>query len=69
MAPFGILFAIVFIIPCCVSPFGFFTGSRIRANLRAERTAGTFWTFLACQREDSSTRWKNWMLIEEYGCE
>lgn len=44
-------------------------GSRIRANLRAERTAGTFWTFLACQREDSSTRWKNWMLIEEYGCE
>jgi predicted component of type VI protein secretion system len=41
-------------------------GSRIRANLRAERTAGTFWTFLACQREDSSTRWKNWMLIEEY---
>ena len=24
MAPFGILFAIVFIIPCCVSPFGFF---------------------------------------------
>ena len=26
-------------------------GSRIRANLRAERTAGTFWTFLACQRE------------------
>lgn len=44
-------------------------GSRIRASLRAERTAGTFWTFLACQREDSSTRWKNWMLIEEYGCE
>ena len=34
------------------------SGSRIRANLRAERTAGTFWTFLACQREDSSTRWK-----------
>lgn len=26
MAPFGILFAIVFIIPCCVSPFGFFLG-------------------------------------------
>ena len=34
--------------------------SRIRANLRAERTTGTFWTFLACQREDSSTDWRNW---------
>ena len=69
MAPFGILFAIVFIIPCCVFAIRLLPGSRIRANLRAERTAGTFWTFLACQREDSSTRWKNWMLIEEYGCE
>ena len=35
-------------------------GSRIRANLHAERTTGTFWTFLACQREDSSTDWRNW---------
>lgn len=69
MAPFGILFAIVFIIPCCVSPFGFFLG-RVYAQTSVPNEllehSGRFWPVSG---EDSSTRWKNWMLIEEYGCE
>lgn len=46
MAPFGILFAIVFIIPCCVSPFGFFLG-RVYAQTSVPNEllehSGRFW--------------------------
>ena len=46
MAPFGILFAIVFIIPCCVSPFGFFLG-RVYAQTSMPNEllehSGRFW--------------------------
>lgn len=40
MAPFGILFAIVFIIPCCVSPFGFFLGRVITPEILRKLVEG-----------------------------
>ena len=58
MAPFGILFAIVFIIPCCVSPFGFFLGRVYAQTSVPNELLEHSGRFSASQREDSSTRWK-----------
>ena len=57
------------IIPCCVSPFGFFLGRVYAQTSMPNELLEHSGTFLACQRENFSTDWKNWMLIEEYGCE
>jgi len=48
------------IIPCCVSPFGFFLGRVYAQTSMPNELLEHSGRFLACQREDSSTDWRNW---------